>query len=123
MIAGETENMLAKEGHEEYDAFLFFGKKDKKPLTPEEKALRAEKRRNTVNDIGGAFKEGGTASNILGFLGLGKQSSSVPEDYEFGVQPPPVTNPKQGIPTIAIVAGVILIAGIGYVIYQKSKKA
>lgn len=145
MIAGETEALLAQQGYidNQYDNFLFFGKKNKnadagadnqtkakkakkpkKELSEEEKAARKEKRQETWKNISDQFKEGGTVSNILNLFGVGNNanSSSMPSDYEFGVAGQDSGNDKQGIPTAVWVVGGVVVLGLALFTYSQIQK-
>ena len=119
MIIGETESILARARAGDYDNFLFFGKK-KKPLGPEQKQAKKEKRQKFWRDVAGEFKEGSTSQNIAQLFAGPWQVP--PSDYQVNVggekEPPPKT-PKKGIPTGAIVIGSIVIFGVAVYGYSK----
>ncbi len=136
MIAGETEAILARQGVEAYDNFLFFGKKEekekkekkpKKELTEEEKAARKEKRQQVLQTIGDQFKEGGLVSNVLGMFGIGGSNAAAdPSDYEFGMTDTEPQKNKNAVPTVVWVVGGVVVLGLvayGIIQAQKNKQA
>ena len=114
MILGETQSILARAREGDYDNFLFFGKKKKKPITPEQKQAKKEKRQQFWRDVAGEFKEGSTSKNLAELFAGG--AAAPPSDYqvnvgEAGKEPPPKT-PKKGIPTGVYVIGGVLVLGL-----------
>lgn len=110
-----------------YDSFLF-GKKKKRRLTPEEKAIRKQKRKafwsnlgKNVQQSGGAEGLGKTVDNIVNLFSKNKE---VPEDYSFELANVQAEPEKQRVPTsVFVIGGAVLlgIAGLGYMMYQNKK--
>ncbi len=118
MILGETESILVRAREGRYDNFLFFGKKKKKPITPEQKQVKKEKRQQFWRNVASEFKEGSTSKNLAELFAGG--GAAPPSDYQVNVgaseetdQTSPET-PKKGIPTGVYVVGGIVIVGLTF---------
>ena len=125
MITGETKAILTRANAGAYDHFLFFGKKKKKTLSPEQKQAKKEKRQKFWRDVASEFKEGSTSKTIAQLLAGGSEAPASDYQINYGKtdQTPPEP-PKKGIPTVVIViGGVALFAAAlyGYSKYRSRK--
>ena len=118
--------MLARELGADYHNFLGFGKgkkkkpqKPKKQLTDEERAARTERRQQLTQTVQQQMQEGSTLRNVLNMF---KKQPEQPADYRVNVgnnATPPPTEETGGMPTGAIIAGVVVLGIVGIVVYRK----
>ncbi|WP_025741905.1 hypothetical protein [Aquimarina pacifica] len=142
MIAGETEMLL----NEEYDDFIF-GNKEKraarKKARQEKRALRRnapkrierrKRRKDTlqkigqaVTDLGGATAIGGAVDTLLNTSDpiQGQPTVNTPSDYAVGIGAKEPEDQKKGKSTTTLilygVIGILVVGGVGTLIYQSQK--
>lgn len=151
MIAGETEMLVTDQfGDDAYDDFLFFGNKAKRAkrraarkarrakrrLNPK-RIARRQKRRHFFSQLGQAYKDLGGGAAIGGAVdtiinkpapipeAYKPQQSERPSDFKVGLRNKPTseTLQKDASPNIVLymALGVVVVGGIGVLVYQAQK--
>lgn len=127
MISGETEAIYAN-FYDDYDHFLFFGKKNKKSNSPQDKAKRRARRKQFWAKLGQKVQEGGgaegigkTVDNVFGLFGKKKPAEGA--NYEIGVVTTSEKEEKESkaIPTAVWIVGGIMLTGILAWSYTRAK--
>lgn len=144
MIAGETEQLLADYLNDEmYDEFLFFGNKEKRLKRRAERKARRLKRRTTpkrlarkqkrkdflekvgkaYQDLGGGAAIGGAIDTLVSKPQPTQNIVETPSDYQvnIGDNEYDKKEDKTTQTVIYVAIGVVLLGGIGTLVYQSSK--